>query len=72
MIKNEADIGIEVDQRNRLGYLMRQNAEIEGEPRIAEPIQIFAKSAPSETSSGTTCSTRRKPLTNGSASTRSR
>ena len=65
MVENEPDIGCEVGQPDRLGDLVRQHDEIEGQARTAEPLDVVAEQLLSERSSGITCRTRRKPLTKG-------
>ena len=73
MIEHELNVGREVGERDRLVDLVRADAEIERPPGPGEAPQIVAEDvALSLTSSGTTCRTRRNPLTNGLASWRSR
>ena len=69
MVEHELNVRREVGERDRLVDLIGTHAEIEWPAGSLQPPHIFAKqSAPSLSSSGVTCSTRRKPFTNGLAS----
>ena len=73
MVEHELHVGAKVDQRDRLVDLVGPHAEIERPTGSRQAARHWRERSPTAlTSSGTTCSTRRKPLTNGLASWRSR